>query len=131
MKIAVDTGGWIETLRKSPLASAYAPYLRNPESVVTASVVVYEVCRQVLRADGRSAIAAVMARLQETEIVPLDEHLADRAARLGHRYNLSVADSVIYATATEGGVKLVSQDSDLKGLPGVIYIDPSGHRHER
>jgi predicted nucleic acid-binding protein len=43
-------------------------------------------------------------------------------AEVIHRHRLSLADGIIYATALETSAKLLTQDADLEGLPGVTYV---------
>jgi predicted nucleic acid-binding protein len=53
--------------------------------------------------------------------VELDAALALRAAALGLRHKLPLADSIIYATAQAAAATVWTQDSDFEGLPGVKF----------
>ena len=55
-------------------------------------------------------------------VVPLDADLAVEAARLRMVERLSLADSIILATARKFGASMVTGDPDLRGKRGVVFI---------
>jgi len=59
--------------------------------------------------------------MQQSAMVDLDAALALRAAALRARHKLTLADSIIYATAQHAGAKVWTQDADLNGLPDVQF----------
>ncbi|MCA6595718.1 MAG: PIN domain-containing protein [Pseudanabaena sp. M046S1SP1A06QC] len=44
------------------------------------------------------------------------------ASELSQKHKLSFADSIIYATAQQENVKLITSDNHFEGLPDVIYF---------
>ena len=60
--------------------------------------------------------------MQQSEVVDLDATLAFRAASLGLRHKLPLADSIIYATAQSRGATVWTQDSNFDALPGVRFF---------
>ncbi|MGH8596021.1 MAG: PIN domain-containing protein [Gammaproteobacteria bacterium] len=44
------------------------------------------------------------------------------AADVSLRHGLAMADAIVYATAKDHEVDLVTGDADLKDLPGVVYV---------
>jgi predicted nucleic acid-binding protein len=60
--------------------------------------------------------------MSKTTIVHLDDSLALAAADVSNTYKTAMADSIIYATARRYGCQLITSDSDLQSLPGVIYL---------
>lgn len=53
----------------------------------------------------------------------MDDSLALEAADISLRQGLAMADSIIYATAIRHGARLITSDSDFKGLDNVLVID--------
>lgn len=64
----------------------------------------------------------LMAQLQATEVVPLTESIAYLAADVSLRHGLAMADAIVYATAQDHQVEVVTGDADLKDLPDVVYV---------
>lgn len=56
------------------------------------------------------------------DVVALDGRIAVIAAELSHRYQLRLADGILYATARDCGAELHTQDAHFEGLPGVVYV---------
>ena len=63
-----------------------------------------------------------LTQMKQGKVVPLGGSLAIRAAETSHRYKLSLADGIIVTTAMEWSAKLLTQDADIEGLPGVEYF---------
>ncbi len=55
-------------------------------------------------------------------VIPLNTSLALEVADLALMHRLSFADAVIYATARQADVPLVTSDSHFEGLPAVTYF---------
>lgn len=68
------------------------------------------------------AIQAVSA-LRSAEVITLDDSLALEAADISLKQGLAMADSIILATAVRHGARLITSDSDFKGLENVLVID--------
>ena len=119
--ILVDSSGWIEFLTAGPLGPEYRALLLKPESVVTPSIVVYEVFKTLARVQPRLAEEAV-GEMRLTRIVSLTEALAIGSARVSLERRLPMADAIVYTTALAEGAELVTSDAHFKGLPGVRYL---------
>jgi len=50
--IVVDSSGWLEFLTDGPLADQYARRLRQPASVITPTIIMYEVYKHAKRLRG-------------------------------------------------------------------------------
>jgi predicted nucleic acid-binding protein len=81
-------------------------------------IVVYELFKKILRAKGEQSALEVYALLAQGQVVDLDSALAISAAR----FNLPLADSLIYATAQRFGATLWTQDEHFAQLPGVRFF---------
>lgn len=88
------------------------------------SICVYEVFRRIAgQRDERIALDRV-SYLLNGRVVDLTAELAILAARVGLDHRLSMADSIIYATALAHDAVLWTMDGDFEGLEGVRYFAP-------
>lgn len=126
--IVVDSTGWVEYFVDGELADAYADFVGDPSSIVTPTIVLYEVYKIVRREEGDGNALVAAAQLMKTEVVPLTPFLALSAAERSLEHNLAFADASVYATAIAFGAELVTSDADLDGLDGVLYIPHPGRR---
>jgi predicted nucleic acid-binding protein len=55
-------------------------------------------------------------------VVQLAESIAYLAADLSLRHGLAMADVIVYETAKDQEAEMVTGDTDLKDLPGVVYV---------
>ncbi|HEX8620013.1 MAG TPA: type II toxin-antitoxin system VapC family toxin [Thermoanaerobaculia bacterium] len=120
--IVVDSSGWLEFLTDSPLADEYAKRLRQPASVITPTIVIYEVYKHAKRRMSEEAAVDAVAAMQKTAVVPLSDELALIAADLSLTYKLAMADAIVLATAQAHEADVVTSDADFDGIPGVVYI---------
>ncbi len=123
MTVVVDSCGWIEYLTDGPLAQYYAGVLEGDEPVAVPTLVLYEVYKFVKRVSGEERAMVAAAHLCTCTLVPLDEALALEAADAALAHGLAMADATVYATACRLGAELITSDKDLKGLPGVRFIE--------
>lgn len=85
----------------------------------------FEVYRHLLRHLGREAALSVVAAMRRGVLQELDDRLAMEAAELSIVTKLTMADSVILATARAHDADLWTQDSDFEGLERVRYRSKS------
>ena len=117
----VDSCGWLEFLADGPNAGFFARPLANTEELLVPTICLLEVFRRVLQQRGEEAALDVAALMQQGTVVDLDAAIALDAADLGHELKLSLADSVILASARAHGATVWTQDAHFEGLPGVRY----------
>ncbi len=122
----VDSCGWIEYLADSSLATQYEKYLQKPEEVITPSLVMYEVYKKVKKEKGEELALSVVAQMEKTKVVTLDEEIALLAADLSIGHLLPLADAVVYGTAMREKAKVVTSDSHFKDLDDVVFLPLSG-----
>lgn len=125
MTVLVDTCGWIEWLTDGPLAERFAPYLSRPADLVVPTLVQYELHRWICRERDVPTAMEVIGFTEEGAVVPLDTPLAILASERATAHGLAMADAIIYATAREAAVDLVTCDGHFKALPGVTYFSRS------
>jgi predicted nucleic acid-binding protein len=113
----VDSSGWIEFLGDGPLANRFAPYFEWEERLVVPAIVLYEVYKKLLSAQGSGAADRFLSAALRARVVPIDERLALLAARISLDRRLAMADAMIYATALEARAHLFTTDAHFQGLP--------------
>jgi len=107
------------------LADRFAPYLRSPADLVVPTIVQYELHRWICRERDAATAFEVIGFTEEGEVVPLDTPLAICASELASGHGLAMADAVVYATARQTAVDLVTCDAHFEALPGVTYFSRS------
>jgi predicted nucleic acid-binding protein len=122
----VDSSGWIEFFIDGPNAPRYGSYLEKTGTLITPTIVLYEVYKLVKRERTEEEALLAAAQMQKTRVVPLSDSLALAAADVSLEFRLAMADSIVYATALAESAELVTSDADLKGLPGVIFLPRGG-----
>ncbi len=123
MTVLIDSWAWIEYWRGGAHSREAAEYIDGEEEALASSINVAEVYYWFLREyDRRTADGRREALERRCRIVPLDGDLAVAAARLRKDERLSLADSIILATARGSGASMVTGDPDLRGKRGVVFI---------
>jgi len=120
--IVVDSCGWIEVFADGPLANLFDPYLQDLRTVVTPTVVVYEVYRKLKQSMSEDDALSALTVLQQTTVVPLSTEIALDAADLAIEHQLSMADAFVLATGYAMDADVVTSDSSFKDLPRVVYF---------
>lgn len=118
----VDSSGWLEFFTDGPLASKYFSYLEKLEDVVVPSLVIYEVYKKIKKERSEEEALLAIAHMGKAKIISLDDTLAISAADNSLKYNLSMADAIIYATSLQENTKLITSDVHFSGLAGVILL---------
>jgi predicted nucleic acid-binding protein len=120
--IVVDSSGWLEFLTDGLLADEYSRRLRVPATVVTPTIIIYEVYKHSKRLRGEEGALDAVAAMQKTHVVPLNDELALIAADLSIEHKLAMADAIVLATARLYDAQVITSDVDFDGVPGVTYI---------
>jgi predicted nucleic acid-binding protein len=121
--VLVDSSGWVEFLGDGPQAETFAPYFEREERLLVPAIVLYEVYKKMLSAQGSTAADRFLSAALRACVVPLDGRLAVLAARMSLDRRLAMADAIIYATAQAAGAHLVTSDKHFRGLPGATVIE--------
>jgi predicted nucleic acid-binding protein len=122
VKVLLDSSGWIDFFTGGPLAERYASYLSPRYQLITPTIVLYEVYKKIKRERGEETALLFAGRLSATQVIPLTDSIAFLAADLSLRHSLAMADAIVYATAKDQEAEVITSDSDLKDLPGVVYV---------
>jgi predicted nucleic acid-binding protein len=121
----VDSSGWIEYFFGRPNAAFFRPAICDTANLIVPSIAVYEVARYISRVTGRDPAQEAAAQMQRARVAELDADLALAAVRAGLKYNLPLADSIVFATAQSHSAKLYTQDADFERIQGVKYVRKS------
>lgn len=121
-EILADTSVIIDYLEDN--TSKEADDWLESRPVIISIVTYYEVCRFFLQIGKPKEMEEVKNRLKNFEIKGLTMEICEEAARISNSNRFSIADSVICATAKVQGVRLLTSDSDLKGMKDVVFLHP-------
>lgn len=117
----VDSSAWLEYFAEGPNAGYFAPAVEDTSALLVPSITVLEVFKRISQQRDEVIALHYVAVMQQGQVSDLDAALAMRAASLGLRHKLPLADSIIYATAQHAQAIVWTQDSDFDGLDGVCY----------
>jgi toxin FitB len=117
----VDSSAWLAYLAGEKNAGYFAGAIEDTASLVVPTICLCEVFKVILREKGEDEALLAVAAMQEGKVVDLDSRLALEAAAVGHEEGLSLADSVIYATARLHDALLWTQDEHFAGKAGVRF----------
>lgn len=117
----VDSSAWLEYFADGPNAQHFADAIEDTSVLVVPSIALLEVFKRISGHRDEATALQYVAVMQQGRVVALDAALALRAATLGLRHKLPLADSVIYATAQSVEAIVWTQDSDFEGLAGVRH----------
>ncbi len=118
----VDSSGWVDFMGDGPLAEKFAPYFEREERLLVPAIVLYEVYKKLLSAQGSTAADRFLSVALRARVAPIDERLALLAARISLDRRLAMADAMIYATALAAGAHLVTSDAHFHGFAEVTFI---------
>ena len=121
----VDSSAWLAYLADDATAAQFAEAIEDTANLVVPAICILEVFKVVARQRGEADATQAAAVMLQGSVVDLDATLALSAARIGLTHKLPLADSVVYATAQQGGAILWTQDDDFSGLPDVRYVPKS------
>lgn len=117
----VDSSAWLEYFADGPNAGHFAAAIEAPDGLLVPAITLLEVFKRVCQQRDESAALQCVAVMQQSTVVDLDAALALKAAALGLRHKLPLADSIVYATAQAAGATVWTQDKDFDGLTGVRF----------
>lgn len=118
----VDTSVWIEWLAGTALGKRLAKEIPAKSLCIVPTMVQLELTKWLTREVGEEEADRVIAYTQKCVVVPLDTRLALLAAELHRTCKLATADAIIYATARERDVELLTCDAHFDGLPAVVLF---------
>ena len=118
----VDSSAWLEYFADGLNAAQFANAIEDTAALVVPAITLLEVFKRISQQRDEATALKYAAVMQQGRVVDLDAALALRAAALGLRHKLPLADSIIYATAQSVRGVVWTQDADFEGLDGVRYL---------
>jgi predicted nucleic acid-binding protein len=119
----VDSSGWLEYFTDGINADAFKTVIGDDQQLLIPTVCLYEVFKITLSRAGEDEALRVAGLMSFGQFIDFDRQVALVAAPISTRYQLAMADSVIYAIAQMHNATLWTQDAHFKDLPGVRYIE--------
>jgi predicted nucleic acid-binding protein len=81
------------------------------------TVAIHEVYKLSLAREGReTAVLRATLMKKDFQVIPVDDQIAQISAELRHKYNLSMGDSMIAATASTLKAVCISDDSHFQQI---------------
>jgi predicted nucleic acid-binding protein len=81
------------------------------------AIVVHEIYNLAIKREGReTAKNKVIHLIEEFQVIPVDEKIAQISAELRHKYHLSMGDSMIAATASILKAVCITDDPHFKQI---------------
>jgi len=85
--------------------------IRKADQRLVSAIVIHEVYQLILEKKGREvAILRVMILEKDFKVITVDSEIAKSSAELRHKYRLSLADSIIAATALAMKATCITDD---------------------
>ena len=123
MTVLIDSWTWIEYWRGGPQSRQAAEHIDGDDAALASAINLAEVYYWFLRQYDRKVADERREAIERRCLVaPLDADLAVEATLLRKDEHLSLADSIILATAHRFGASMVTGDPDLRGKRGVVFI---------
>jgi len=119
----VDSSGWLEYFSNSKNASFFAPALEDTDKLIVPTICIYEVFKRIMGQKGENTALVHIGDMHQGRIVDLTTSIALEAAKISADLKISMADSIILATARAYSAILWTQDADFKEIDGVEYIE--------
>lgn len=121
--VVLDTSAWIEYFLGSKRGSVVKGYVESEEEIFTPTICLAEVklkyAQEKMARQGEERLKFIFGR---SVIVDLSKEMALLSADNKLKHKLYLIDSVIYSTAQVLGKDVLTSDTDLRGLPGVLFL---------
>ncbi|MCK4444504.1 MAG: type II toxin-antitoxin system VapC family toxin [Thermoplasmata archaeon] len=122
-KILIDSWVWIEYWSKGPHAKEAREHIESRDEAYVSTINLAEIYRWVLASyDEKKAENAIATVLRRCYAVAVVIDTAIEAAKIRHRRQWGLGDSIIYATAKSLGAKVVTGDPHFKEVKDAMFI---------
>jgi len=123
-KMLLDTSAWIELFIKSELGKKVGDVIKNKQCY-TSLVTIAEISNWVQQGLDESEYIFYITKL--SQILDISEGISKTAGKLKYERNKTVKkfgmiDAFILATSIEYNLKILTKDSDFKGLENVELL---------
>ncbi|MBI3037052.1 type II toxin-antitoxin system VapC family toxin [Candidatus Woesearchaeota archaeon] len=118
-----DTSAWIEYFAGSKKGLPVKDRVNSDAEIFTPSVCLAEIKLKYAKEKPELTKERLAFVLGRSAIVDLNQAIALLSADNKLKHKLYLVDSVIYSTAQFLNENLLTSDADLKGLPGVVFLN--------
>jgi predicted nucleic acid-binding protein len=118
----VDSSGWLAYFADEPHAEHFEKLVTDPDSLITPTIILYEVFNVVLRESGENKALQTIAAMKNGKVVDLTVPIALEASKLSLEFELPMADSIVLSTAKQFNAVIWTCDSHFKNIKGVKYF---------
>ncbi len=124
MTVLIDSWAWVEFFAGTEIGEKVKAYVMDADQeIVVSSINLAEIYRLALdRFDEQTAEKRRRAMMARCYLIPVDEEIAVRGAKLRHERDWGLGDALIYATAVREGAEVLTGDPHFKGLKDVIFL---------
>ena len=119
----IDSSCWIEYFSGSDISLQFVNTIYSIRTIIVPTIVLNEVFKKLISTVTEKEALFAIAQMEESQVVELTRDIALEAARYGKQLKLSLADSIIYATAMKFNATIYTLDKHFKGLPNVQYFE--------
>lgn len=125
----VDSSAWLEYFADGPNAKHFAAVIEKPAQLLVPSVSLLEVFTRISQQRDDASALQCVAVMQQSAVLDLDAALAIRAATLGRRHQLPLADSIQHRLRDRASGRRHGLDARrrFRGLAGCALLAES-HR---
>jgi toxin FitB len=118
----VDSSGWLAFFSEGKNAAVFGIPIQNIDSLLVATIVMYEVFKLLLRESGEQNAIIAIAHMQLGNSLDFTPDLSIAASRISLDYKLPMTDSIILASAQSSNAIVWTQDEHFKGIKNVKYF---------
>lgn len=118
----IDSSGWLEYFADTKNAGNFSKPIEDIKRLIVPTIIIFEVYKKIIQEKNENLALMVVAHMKQGQVVDFDFDLSLLAAVFAKQYNLSMVDSIIYATARNKKAILWTQDSDFRKLKNVKYF---------
>jgi len=99
----------------------FSPPIQDIRNLAVSTINIYEVFKKILEQKDENGALEAIAVMQQARVIDFNSTLALSSAGLSYELKLSMADSIILATARSLKATLWTQDLHFANLPDVKY----------
>lgn len=119
----IDSSFWLEFYGGTKNADYVSEKIQNMSQIIIPTIIIVEVFKKLLIVAGEKDAIKFIAQMKKGNIVELNFEISLNSALYGIKYQLPIADSIIYATAIANNAQIYTLDKHFKDLPNVIFYE--------
>jgi len=119
----IDSSFWLEYFAGTDAGDIVSDTVENTSELIVPTITLYEVFKKLLLERNEDDALLAIGHMKQSKVVDLTEDLSLSSARISKKYNLPMADSIIYATNLKYNCTLWTQDRHFSGLNSVNYYE--------